>query len=285
MANALGQWTRVPAEPPAMFRNEQHQDISMWLLTCTDYFGRNSWQWEHEAQRIRYATSQMDGNEVARFALTYRPQMTQEIGNTRQEGYHFWHVFAEQALRRFRPTHEAVRTVTRVEEDFKDKKDHRWGGTSGAARGEKRKLEDSKTTVAAKRVKKQYTALEKAAYQKKKSGERKGKKEGSVPLVGEVKQWGCADAHKAVDQKVVDKGKSDNECTRCGMKNHAWKYCRKPVQVSPVYRGPSKPKRQSAFTPKRRPQVATLAVDRKAECSRQAVERPQAWAFEDDDIL
>jgi len=32
MANALGKRTRVPAEPPAMFRNETHQDIRMWLL-------------------------------------------------------------------------------------------------------------------------------------------------------------------------------------------------------------------------------------------------------------
>ena len=53
MANALGQRTRVPAEPPAMFRNVKHQDIRMWLLTWTDYFGRNSWQWDDEAQRIR----------------------------------------------------------------------------------------------------------------------------------------------------------------------------------------------------------------------------------------
>jgi len=49
MANALGQRTRVPAEPPAMFQNEKHQDIRMWLMTCTDYFGRNSWQCEDEA--------------------------------------------------------------------------------------------------------------------------------------------------------------------------------------------------------------------------------------------
>jgi len=32
MANALGQRTRVPAEPPAMFRNEKHQDIRMRLV-------------------------------------------------------------------------------------------------------------------------------------------------------------------------------------------------------------------------------------------------------------
>jgi len=64
MANGLGQQTRVPAEPPAMFRNEKHQDIRMWLMTCRDYFGRNSWQWEDEAQRIRYPITRMDGKEV-----------------------------------------------------------------------------------------------------------------------------------------------------------------------------------------------------------------------------
>ena len=48
MAKALGQQMRVPAEPPAMFRNEKHQDIRMWLMTCTDYLGRNSWQWEEK---------------------------------------------------------------------------------------------------------------------------------------------------------------------------------------------------------------------------------------------
>jgi len=111
MANALGQRTRVPAEPPAMFRNEKQPDIRMWLITCTDYFGRNCWQWEDEAQRIRYAISRMDGKEVAPFALTYRQQMTGEIGYTRQEGYGFWQLFAEQALRRFGPTHEAEQSL------------------------------------------------------------------------------------------------------------------------------------------------------------------------------
>ena len=69
-----------------MFRHEKHQDILMLLLTCTDYFGQKSWQWENEAQRIRYAISPMDGKEVAPVALTYRRQMMGEIGYTRQEG-------------------------------------------------------------------------------------------------------------------------------------------------------------------------------------------------------
>jgi len=120
---------------------------------------------------------------------------------------------------------EAVRTVTRAEEDFKETKDLQGGGPSGATRGEKRKFEDSKPTVTAKRVKRQYTAKEKADYQKRKAGERKGKKEGSVAPAEEVKHKVWAEAHQGVDQKVVDKRKSDNESRRCGMKNHTWKYC------------------------------------------------------------
>jgi len=108
------------------------------------------------------------------------------------------------------------------------------------------------------------------------------KKEGSVAPKGEVKNTVWSEAHQGVDQKVVDKRKSDKECTRCGMKNHTWKYGRKTIQVSAIYRGQSKPKRQSAFAPKRRPQVATVAVDGQGECSRHAVQRPPAWAFEDD---
>jgi len=37
--------------------------------------------------------------------------MTGEIGYTRQEGYKFWHVFAEQDLRRCGPTDEAEKSL------------------------------------------------------------------------------------------------------------------------------------------------------------------------------
>jgi len=140
-------------------------------------------------------------------------------------------------------------------------------------------------TVAAKCVKKQYTAKEKADYQKKKAGERMVKKERSVAPLGEVKHTVCADAHEGVDQKVVDKRKSDNECTQCGIQNHGGKYFRKPIEVLAVYRGPAKPKRRSPFGPKQCPQVATLAVDGKGESSKRAVQRPPAWAFDNEDIL
>ena len=53
----------------------------------------------------------MDGKEVAPFAITYRKQMTGELGYTKQPGYEFWHVFTEQVLRRFAPTHEAEKAL------------------------------------------------------------------------------------------------------------------------------------------------------------------------------
>jgi len=37
--------------------------------------------------------------------------MTGEIGHTRQQRYEFWHVFPEQALRRFGPTNEAENSL------------------------------------------------------------------------------------------------------------------------------------------------------------------------------
>jgi len=78
LADSLGPRTRVPAEPPALFRNEKHQDIHRWLLTCRNYLGQNSWQWEDERQRIGYDISRVKGKEVTPFALTHRRQMTGE---------------------------------------------------------------------------------------------------------------------------------------------------------------------------------------------------------------
>jgi len=111
------------------------------------------------------------------------------------------------------------------------------------------------------------------------------KKEESVAPAGEVSHKVWAEAQQGIDHEVVDKQKSDNECRRCGMNNHAWISCRKPIQVLALYRVQSKPKRQSAFAPKRRALVASVAVDGHGESSKRAAHRPPAWAFEGDDIL
>jgi len=71
----------------------------------------------------------------------------------------------------------------------------------------------------------QYTAKENADNKAKQAGERNVKKEASGGPAGEVKHPVRVEAHEAVDQKVVDKRKKDNECTQCGIQNHAWKCC------------------------------------------------------------
>jgi len=53
----------------------------------------------------------MDTKDVALFVLTYRSQMTGEIGYTSQERYEFWYLFAAQALRRFGFTHEGEKSL------------------------------------------------------------------------------------------------------------------------------------------------------------------------------
>ena len=100
---------------------------------------------------------------------------------------------------------EAVRTVTRAEEDFRERKSLRGSGPSGTTRGEKRKFEDSKLRATAKRVKKQYSVKERVDYKAKKAGERRIKKEGSVAPAGEVKHTVWAEDHGSVDQKLVNK--------------------------------------------------------------------------------
>ena len=180
---------------------------------------------------------------------------------------------------------EAVRTITQAEEDFKERKGLGGGGPSGARRGKKWKFTVSTTSVTAKCVKKQYTSKAKVDYKGKKAGERRVKKEGAVAPAGEVTHTVWAEAHKGVDQKVVDQRKSDKVCTQFGLRSHAWKYGRKPVRVSVVYRGPAKLKRQALLALRQCPQVATVALDGQGESSRRVVRRPPAWAFEDDKIL
>ena len=108
-----------------------------------------------------------------------------------------------------------------MEEDFKARKSLHGGGFSNPHQGTKRRTEESRSLVPAKKAKIQYTAKEKAEYKKKKALERKEKKEGSVaPKKGEIKWTVWADAHPNIEQPAIDERKKKNESTRCGMDNH-----------------------------------------------------------------
>ena len=64
--------------------------------------------------RIKYALSKLKGPQVSSFAMTYRNQMTGELGCTRQKGYELWNIFTEQMVRRFGPTHEEENEVRQM---------------------------------------------------------------------------------------------------------------------------------------------------------------------------
>jgi len=58
--------------------------------------------------------SLMEGKEDALYALTYRRQMTGDLGYPKHVGYDLWHIYAEQALRPFGPSHEAEKALQQI---------------------------------------------------------------------------------------------------------------------------------------------------------------------------
>ena len=86
LGKAIGDTTKRPAQPPPEYKHAKHQDVRFWLMACKDCFDRNPYKWQDEADRIKYGLSKLKGPQVSAFAMTYRNQMTGELGYTRQEG-------------------------------------------------------------------------------------------------------------------------------------------------------------------------------------------------------
>ena len=114
LGKAIGDTTKRPAQPPPEYEHAKHQDVRFWLTACRDFFDRNPYQWQDEADRIKYALSKLKGPQVSAFAMIYRNQMTGELGYTRQEGYELWDIFTEQMVRRFGPTHEEEKALRQM---------------------------------------------------------------------------------------------------------------------------------------------------------------------------
>jgi len=75
------------------------------------FFDRNRYQWQDEADRIKYALSKLKGSLVASFTMTYRNQMPGRLAHIRQDGYELCDIFAKQAVRRFGHTHEEEKAL------------------------------------------------------------------------------------------------------------------------------------------------------------------------------
>ena len=111
LGRAIGDTSKRPAQPPPEYKHVKHRDVRFWLTDCKDFFDRNPSQWRIMGDRIKYALSKMKGPQVSSFAITYRNQMTGELGFTSLAGYELWAIFAQPVVRRFGPTHEEVKAL------------------------------------------------------------------------------------------------------------------------------------------------------------------------------
>jgi len=61
LGKTIGETTKRPAQSPSEYEHAKHQDIRFWLTTCKDYFDRNPYQWQDEADCIKYALAKLKG--------------------------------------------------------------------------------------------------------------------------------------------------------------------------------------------------------------------------------
>jgi len=80
LGKSIGKTTKCPGQPPSEDEHAKHQDIQFWLTTSMDLLYRNPYQWQDEADHIKYALSKLKALQVGSFAMTYRNQMTGELG-------------------------------------------------------------------------------------------------------------------------------------------------------------------------------------------------------------
>jgi len=83
LGKAIGETTKRVAQPPSEYEHAKNPDIRFWLTTCKDCLDRNPYQWQDEADSIKYAMSRLKGLQVASFARTYRNEMTGKLGHIR----------------------------------------------------------------------------------------------------------------------------------------------------------------------------------------------------------
>jgi len=86
MGIALGGSQRKLPDPTFIFKHLDYQDVKVCILACEAYFARNRLYWVKEEERFSYVRGRMEGKEVATFALSYRKQITGELGFQKQEG-------------------------------------------------------------------------------------------------------------------------------------------------------------------------------------------------------
>jgi len=62
LGKAIGGTTKRPVQPPSEYEHAKHPDIRFWLTTCQTFFDPNPYQWQDEADCIKYALSKLKGS-------------------------------------------------------------------------------------------------------------------------------------------------------------------------------------------------------------------------------
>ena len=126
---------------------------------------------------------------------------------------------------------EAVRTASKVEEDFVEGRKLQYRDSSGSASSGKRKRNEPTRTTAKKP---KYTAKEKRVYQARKKEKKVAKKPAAPGQEIMHRVW--ADAHRGINQKEIDEQKAKKQCTRCSLTNHGWKHYNKEIRIITIQR-------------------------------------------------
>jgi len=64
LGQAIGEITKRATQPLSEYEHAKHQGVRFWLTTCKALFNRNPYQWQDEADCIKYAFSTLKESQV-----------------------------------------------------------------------------------------------------------------------------------------------------------------------------------------------------------------------------
>jgi hypothetical protein len=85
---------RQDATEPWEYSIDKSKDLRAWITTCEENFQRNAWQWELDADRIKYAIGRFKKPLRAQdFGSQYRQEMDRTNGFIVCPAHLYWATF------------------------------------------------------------------------------------------------------------------------------------------------------------------------------------------------
>ena len=168
---------------------------------------------------------------------------------------------------------DELRKAAKQEEEFKLRlKDKSLSQSHQTSTGEKRKREEPRKPFEGKKFNPKRVRKEKPTKGKTPGATRwnsTSTAKVTTPAAGPRTHPDWKEAHKGIDQPVIDKRRENKGCTRCGLTNHKWDHCRKEIVVNTIgqRRAAAGPSQKPApkplpFRPKPRLQIAAAKADK-----------------------